>query len=238
MISVHVSLVCCVRDGLTGKEMDPSALICAVDGVRRRPAGKEGGYIVFTDLPKGPHRLSVRCHGYQEEWIAFEADELTHEIDVTMKPGAGYPFRQAVTLLRLTVLEEKRPAGGRLFWLAAAGQEMKIAQTKAEAGDRELRIYCKGAAMPGAYLIEDAGNSEIVFLRGTEGENAVLAEPLGSGHGRGKRLLPAQSYHTGEDGTLTAVFRAAGHVLLFDPHRGLAGDLELREGENQLAVEI
>lgn len=237
MISVHVSLVCCVRDGFTGKEMDPSALICAVDGVPCRPAGKEGGYIVFTDLPKGSHRLSVRCHGYQEEWIAFEADGLTHEIDVTMKPGAGYPFRQSVTLLRLTVLEEKRPAGGRLFWLAA-GQEMKIAQAKAEAGDRELRIYCKGAAMPGAYLIEDAENSEIVFLRGIEGENAVLAEPLRSGHGRGKRFLPAQSYHTGEDGTLTAVFRAAGHVLLFDPHRGLVGDMELREGENQLAVEI
>ena len=51
------------------------------------------------------------------------------------------------------------PAAGRQLWLAAPAQwELKVAQTRAEAGSTQFRLYCKGpqAAVPaGAYLIAD-----------------------------------------------------------------------------------
>ena len=238
MISIHVSAVCRVRDGYTGRELPPSALTCAMDGVSCRPICKEGGYLVFTNLSQGPHRLSLKSRGYQEEWIEFDADGGTREIEATMKPGPGYPFRQTVTRLTLTVLENNAPATGRMLWLAAAGPELKIAQTRVEAGERETRIYCRGTAIPGAYLIADGKDSEIVVLRAVEDEKAVFAAPLKSGHGRGRMLCPAQCYRTGADGSLTAVFRGPCTVQVYAGDTGIAGSIELSEGENHSTIKL
>lgn len=238
MISIHASAVCRVRDGYTGQALRPSALVCAIDGVPCRPVGKEDGYLVLTDLPHGPHRLSLRCRGYREEWVEFEADSGTCQFEITMKPGPGYPFRQTVTRLTLTVFGEKGLAAGRTVWLAAAGPELKLAQTRAQAGENRLRLYCKGTAEPGVYLLEDGADSEIVLLQSMEGETGVLAEPLQGDHNRGRRFLPAQRYHTGEDGTLSAVFRSPCAVQIYAEGAGLIGGVELSEGENQSTVTL
>ena len=238
MISVHASAVCRVLDGYTGREIVPSALLCALDGVPCRPVGKEGGYLVLTNLSHGLHRLSLRCRGYQEEWVEFEADSGTCRFEVTMKPGPAYPFRQTVTRLMLTVSGGNAPAAGRTVWLAAPGPELKLAQTKAQAGDKQFRLYCKGTAVPGVYLLEDGADSEIVSLQSLEGETGLLSEPLQKDHGRGKRFLPAQRYHTGEDGALSAVFRFPCTVQIFTEEAGLAGSVELSEGDNQSTVTL
>lgn len=238
MISIHVSAVCRVRDGFTGRELPSSTLLCALDGLPCRPVGKPGGYLALTNLADGPHRLSLRGQGYQEEWVEFQADGGTRELDVTMKPGEGYPFRRTVTRLTLTVLEKKVPAAGRVVWLAGAGPEMKLAQAKAGAGEREMRIYCKGPPLLGTYLIEDGKNSEIVTLNALKGEAGVLAASLKSGHSRSKRFLPAQRYHTGEDGRLTAVFPIPGPVQVYAQDKGLVAQAELAEGVNELSVTI
>lgn len=238
MISIHASAVCRVRDGFTGRELPASSLLCTLDGVPCRPVGKPGGYLVFTDLPHGPHRLSLRCGGYQEEWVELQAGGGTLELDVSMKPGEGYPFRQAATRLRLTVLGKKGPAAGQTVWLASPGPEMKIAQSKVEAGEQALRVYCKGHPFFGPCLIEDGKNSEIVTLSALEGEQGRLAAPLGSGHSRGRPLLPAQRYRAGEDGVLTAVFRDPCLVQVYVEGRGLAAGSDLSEGDNELTVKI
>ena len=101
MIRIHVSAVCRVRDGFTGKILEGSRLQCDLDGARCRPTAKPGGYLVLTDLPAGPHRLSLRCPGYQEGWVEFSAGRDTQELDVTMKPGRGYPLQR--DMIRLPV---------------------------------------------------------------------------------------------------------------------------------------
>ena len=111
-----------VRDGFTGKILEGSHLQCDLDGARCRPTAKPGGYLVLTDLPAGPHRLSLRCPGYQEEWVEFSAGRDTQELDVTMKPGRGYPLQRDMIRLTLTVTEGGAPAAGRILWLAAPGQ--------------------------------------------------------------------------------------------------------------------
>lgn len=238
MISIHASAVCRVRDGFTGRELPASSLLCTLDGFPCRPVGKPGGYLVFTDLSHGSHRLSLRCGGFQEERVEFQADGGTRELDVSMKPGEGYSFRQAVTRLTLTVLEKENPAAGQIVWLAVPTPEMKIAQSKVEAGEQELRIYCKGSPFFGPCLIEDGKNSEIVTLDALEGEQGRLAAPLGSSHSRGRPLLPAQRYRAGEDGTLTAVFRAPCLVQVYVEGKGLAAGSSLSEGDNELTVNI
>lgn len=242
MITIHASAVCRVRDGYSGRPMEASALICALDGRPCRPVGKPGGYLVLIDLPEGHHRLSLRAHGFQEEWVEFTADAGTQELDVTMKPGAGYPFRREMIRLELTVLEGGAPAAGRRLWLAAPGRpELKIAQTKAEAGSQELRIYRKGPealALPDTYLIADGADSEIVALRTLEEEKGTLSAPLGRSHSRGKLLLPAQSYHTGADGTLTAVFQQPCAVEVCGEAGGLLTSLELTEGISRHTIQL
>ncbi len=237
MISIHVSAVLRVRDGYTGREVKPSSLVCAVDGLPCRPVGKDGGYLVFTGLAPGAHTISLRGQGFLEELVEVEAGGAAWEIDVTMKPGPNYPFRQTVTRLTLTVLDKKKPAAGRLVWLAA-GQELKIAQTKAEAGSCELRVFFKGPPPAGTYLITDDKHSEIVSLRSVEGETAILGTPLQWGHARSKCFLPAQRYRTGEDGTLSAVLRAPCTVQVYAEGAGLIGSAQLAEGDNQVTLSL
>ena len=242
MITIHASAVCRVRDGYSGRPLEPAALTCALDGRPCRPVGKPGGYLVLIDLPEGAHRLSLRAHGFQEEWVEFTADAGTRELDITMKPGPGYPFRREMIRLELTVLEGGAPAAGRRLWLAAPGQpELKIAQAKAEAGSQELRIYRKGPealALPDTYLIADGADSEIVTLRALEEERGTLAAPLRHSHSRGKLLLPAQSYHTGPDGALTAAFRQSCAVEVCGEEGGLLASLELTEGAGPYTIQL
>lgn len=237
MIAVHVSAVCRVRDGYTGRPLAPGGLLCALDGAPCQPVRKPEGYLVLTDLVPGRHRLSLRCRGYQEEWVELTAGEDTQELDITMKPGPDYPFRLAVTRLELEVLEKGAPAAGRQLWLAApGGPELKIAQTRAEAGSTQTRLFCKGPllpAVPGSYLIADGADSEVVVLRALEGETGTLAAPLLRSHGRGKLLLPAQSYHTDGAGRLSAVFREPCTVEVCTREGIPLGSLELQEGENR-----
>ena len=107
MIRIHVSAVCRVRDGFTGKILEGSRLQCDLDGVRCRPTAKPGGYLVLTDLPAGPHRLSLRCPGYQEEWVEFSAGRDTQELDVTMKDGTKYSIRSGLPNLSFEQIKEK-----------------------------------------------------------------------------------------------------------------------------------
>ena len=131
MITFHVSAVCRVRDGFTGRPVEAAALQCALDGRPCRPVGKPGGLLVLVNLSDGFHRLSLKSRGFQEEWVEFAAGAGTWELDVTMKPGPGYPFRGPVTRLALAVTEGGLPAAGRQLWLAApGGPELKVAQTK------------------------------------------------------------------------------------------------------------
>ena len=242
MISIHASAVCRVADGYTGRPLEGSALLCTLDGVPCRPVAKPGGYLVLVNLTPGLHRLALRSQGYQEEWVEFQADGGTRELDITMKPGEGYPFRQTITRLELMVERGGSPAAGFQLWLAAPGQfELKLAQTKAEVGEEQLRLYCKGReeSVPmGAYLISDGSNSEIIGLRAFEQEMGTLTAPLRCTHSRGKQLLPAQRYHTGGDGRLAAVFRAACTVEVYAEEGGLLASLKLEEGDNRQIISL
>ena len=242
MIAFHASAVCRVRDGYTGRPLEGASLLCALDGAPVRPLVKPGGYLILLNLSQGPHRLALRCHGYQEEWVDFPVEGGTLELEITMKPGPGYPFREEVVRAELTVTENGAPVSGRQLWLAAPARwELKIAQTRAEAGAQQFRLYCKGAEAavpPGPYLIADGADSEIVHLRSLAEETAALAEPLRRPHGRSRILLPAQRYHTDRFGHLSAVFESPCTLEICGEAGGLLASLPLERGVNRLDIRI
>lgn len=242
MITFHASAVFHIRDGYTGRPLEASALLCMLDGAPVRPLAKPDGYLVLLNLTEGKHRLALRSHGYQEEWVDFQAGPDTLELAVTMKPGTDYPFREEVTRLELTVMEKGIPAAGRQLWLAAPAQwDLKIAQAKAETGTERFRLYCKGpqAAVPsGAYLIADGGDSEIVFLRSLEEELVTLTAPLLHSHSRSRPLLPAQRYHTDGNGRLSAVFQIPCTLEVYSEAEGLLASLPLERGINHQTIHL
>lgn len=242
MITFHASAVFRVRDSYTGRSLEASSLLCTLDGAPARPLAKPGGCLVLLNLAPGEHRLALRSHGYQEEWMDFRTGSGTLELEITMKPGAGYPFREEIIRLELTVTRGGLPAAEQQLWLAASAQwELKIAQSKAEAGADRFRLYCKGpqAAVPsGAYLIADGGDSEIVYLRELEEEMGTLAVPLLHTHRRSRSLLPAQRYHTDGVGRLSAVFQNPCTLEVYSETDGLMASLPLERGINHQVIRL
>ncbi len=241
-ITFHASAVFHVRDGYTGTAMKPGGFRYLLDGRPFVPVTKYEGYVVLLNLSPGPHSLTVICRGYLDEQVDFVANEGTLELEVTMKPGRGYRFLQTVTRLTVVLTEKGAPAPNHRLWMAyAAGPEIKLAQPKTEVGDTSARLFTKYpdiVSVPAAYLVEDGKVSEITLLRALEGETGTFAAPLERVHARGKRLLPAQSYHTGDDGCFSAVFRASCQVILFDAARGILAEAELKDGENRMEAEL
>jgi len=243
MIRVHVSAVCRVRDGFTGQPVETAGLLCSLDDQSCRPVCKPGGYLILTDLPAGRHVLVLTAAGFQREQLELTTGGGTEELDVSMKPGPGYPFRQSVTRLELRVRGAEGAAGDSPLWLAwAAGAELVVAQTTAESGADSLRLFCKGQRkllpIPGRYLLMDGERSEIVSLRALEGETGELSRPLVHAHSRSRTLQPAQCFRTDADGTLRAFFPQPCTVTAFSPPGGQCESLPLQEGDNLREIRI
>lgn len=243
MITFRVSAVCRVKDGYSGKWIETGGLLCTLDGQRYKPVTKPGGYLILTDLSPGQHQLSLRVAGYQDERVELDGGTGIQERDITLKPGAGYPFHMPVAQLILAVTKGGRPAAEQSLWLAVPdGSELKIAQTRTESGETSFRLYGKGLparlSLPGAYLIVDGKNSEIVCLQSVEKENGMLAAPFEKAHERGKILLPAQNYHTDAAGFLRAYLSGPCTAALFAPETGRVENLALSVGENQRQIAL
>ncbi len=235
MIRMQVSAVLQIRDGFTGRVVEGSNLLCTLDGAITRPMAKSGGYLVLTNLSVGDHQLLLRCAGYQDEYVDFTVEQSGfRELYVALKPGRQYLFRQNVTRLRLKVPEDQKNSQ---IWISAPGaMECKVAQTKAEAGSTQFRIYCKGNTavlpVPGTFLIEDGENSEVIILKSLAEETGTLESALCRDHGRSRRILPVQKYRCGEDAEIYAAFSGHGTAVVYTSS-GAPVSLELTEGENE-----
>lgn len=234
MIRMRVSAVLQVRDGFSGKIIEGRSMLCILDGTVVRPVSKPGGYLVLTNLAEGAHRFVIRCMGYQDEQfdLTVSADGIT-ELYIALKPGTHYPFRMNATRLRLGGCGTESD----VVWISPPSYvECKLAQTKAEPGCREFRVYCKGSPallpIPGTYLIEDGDNSEIVVLMSLSEENGTLSQPLRREHGRSRRILPVYQYRPDANGEICTAFPAAGPVVVY-PQGKTPRTIELTQPDNR-----
>lgn len=235
MIRLHASAVFQVRDGFTGRVLEGGGLLCALDGASVRPLFKPGGYLVLVNLAPGPHRLTLRAAGFQEEQADFACPpSAVYQGYLALKPAPGRPLPPGAAVVRAAGLEPGRPV-----WLTVpGGGECRVAQTQAEAGSEELRLFPKGnPPVPGPFLADDPA-AEIVVLSALEGEAGRLSAPLSAAHGRSCPLLPAQCYRADREGGLTAAFPRPGPLVLFQPGRGVLARAELKEGVQELTLDL
>lgn len=243
MIRMYVSAAFQIRDGFSGRIVEGNQLRCTLDGVAVRPIVKQGGYLVFVNLSSGSHRLILQSDRFQAEHIDFvsRSDGLW-EGYVALKPTEQYFFHYAVTWLHLVVKKDGTPLCGQELWLTPPGApECKVAQTRAEVGCTELRLYCKTPnllLLPGAALIDDGTESEIVTLLELTDETGRLAFPLQQHHSRNRIVLPAQAYRTNETGRISAVFSAPGTVVVYAEGMDEPKRLELTDTNNTLEITI
>ena len=183
MIHRRVSAVLQLRDGFLGRPVEGNGARCQVDGAACRPQAKAGGYLVWTDLSEGMHRLTVCLPGFQPEEIAAEIREnRVWEGCASLKPGVGYPYGRGAVSICLTIEQDGTPLADTEVWIAGAGEApLKIAQDKAAAGAQQLRLFSKASVsvlpVPGIFLVDDK-KPELVQLQAIEQGEGTLATPL------------------------------------------------------------
>lgn len=238
MIRRQVSAAILVRDAFTGRPVPTgSGTLCQVDGLHYIPVWKEGGYLVLTDLPPGEYSVTLRRRGYLDRTITVSAvNGQPWEGWADLFPGPGYPFPAQAAWVELT-WKKKRPADAEV-WLASGGGALKLAQDKAEAGDRELKLFCSSVEgclpVPGEFLLAGKKTPEVVPVESFQKGRAKLARPLTGSHARGEELMPALRYEPDENGQLHCVLRESGTLWVLCGGRLSA--LAVQPGENRLEL--
>ncbi len=244
MIRHTASAVFLMRDGFTGVTLtDGSATRCTLDGrPLRRPLWKSDGYLVLTDLEPGEHILRISRSGFLDEVVTLQvADGRTIEDTVSLKPGVGYRFPAETVRVSLTLHSGEGPVSGERIWLGVLPRmQFKLAQEKAEAGDREAHLFYEAnpalLPVPGHFLMIDEERPELVYLRTYRNETGEFYPALTCEHGRGTLLVPMQSYEADQEGKLCILFREPGTLIGFCG--GTVYDTQLHSGENILEWDL
>jgi len=235
MIHVYVSAAVTIRDTYSGRAVPGAGLQVTLDGRVFRPEYREGGVMLFLNMPPGAHSLNIRGAHYLGEELLLEVPETGFKnYYLSMRPARGYPFDGKPCELVFSLGKEHAPAEGFRVHVAASGaEETKLVSDTEEAADR-ARVYRRGngAGSPGEYLIADGKNSEVCSLLGIEGETARFGNPLSHAHKRGKTLMPCASYVTDADGSFTAYFKEQGLLNVFIRENSYYGVRQIQPGIN------
>ena len=243
MIRRKVSAVLLLRDGFTHLPVtDLSGVLCTLDDRPYRPIGKPGGYLVLCDLAPGAHALTIRRYGYREERMRVASREgaLREEL-VELRPDERYPLPRDASRVALRLQRERRPLTAQALWLGMPlPTAVKLGAARGGAPENELAVFCEGSAdrlpVPGAFLISDGADAELVSVRRLRGETMILDAPPTRRHPRGTELIAVQPYRTDENGLLRAAFRFPGTLWAFFP--GQTKTFAVRSGEQELVWEL
>lgn len=243
MIRIHADLVLRVLDGFTGRPPAPSAIRWTLDGQACRLIAKADGYYVLLGLTPGEHELVLRGGHYMDERLTVRGDGAGYqELLVTMKPGARYPFGQAVTWLTLRLRHKGKPLPGQRVWIAPRSPqaELRIAQDVIKAGETTGRLFfpesVRAIALPRDLLLLDGARTEVCRLE--ELEEPCFAAPLRFEHKRSCCLYPAQCHTADDAGVIRAVFREALPLALLAEGQEKPAALELSPGDNEHELAI
>jgi hypothetical protein len=211
MINKRISAVLITRDAVTGRA--PSHEITAeLDGEPFRPEYRDGGYIIFIDLPEREYKLKLKSVSYFDETLTLLIDGDRDGHIVSLKPKSAR-----------TVTRGGFDPGAAVSVAFPRAPEIKTAQI-IEPGERErVRVFCRSSAalpvLPGEFLLADGDNSERCVLRELSGGAGDFAAPFERRHERGLPFLPCALYRADDGGRVTASI-GSGDAYLFDEAAG------------------
>lgn len=95
VIQSRVSLVLSLTDTYTGGPPLRSSCLVRAEGREIRPLYKDGGYVVFQNLPGEPIRFCVESPYYADETVSVDLSAVENGypvLPVPLTPSAAYPF--------------------------------------------------------------------------------------------------------------------------------------------------
>lgn len=235
MIRRRVSAVVRLRDNFTGRTLSGGGL-CLLDGQPlRRPIWKEDGYLVLQDLAPGTHELTVQRPGFCTARAEIQAGSGLWEETIELVPGEGYRFPAGTADLTVRFAGQNVPADGEEVWLGLAGDvTLKLAQSKADADQTEVRLFAQGPEralpVPAHYLITDAKAPEVVTLRALRDGLGVLEKPMESPHPRGTVWVCVHPFPVADQSLQVRLCRA-GTVWLF--YGGALAQTQVESGSQE-----
>ena len=229
---LHVQLACAVRCSATGQPLCDAALQVKVDGERKRYLRRNDGFLLFMDLANGKHRLELRHPNYRDASCTVTVSEGDTTVEVvTMRPL--YVAGDKLCRLTVTGLKPETTA-----YLSGQVYPLQLQQDDCGEGMQELRLFKKSAFVlvpPLRLLCADATAPETCILMDMLGDDIWrLAAPLRFAHKRGVRFYPTQPYETQRDGTVQAIFFAAGPVTLL--YEDKLYEITVKEGEQSWQI--
>lgn len=233
-MQLHVQLACAVRCSATGKSLCDAALNVLVDGEHKRYLRRNDGFLIFMDLSKGKHCLTLSHPYYRDAKCSFMINESETTIEVvTMRPL----YVSGENLCRLTVTGMKPETTA---YISGQTYPLQLQQEKCPAGAQDLHLFKRGAFQlipPLRMLCADKSKPETCILMDKLNEETWrLAAPLQSEHKRGTKFYPTQPYEAQSDGTTQAVFFAAGPIsVLYD---NKLYELTVNEGEQTWQIPL
>jgi hypothetical protein len=196
MIRTRVSAVLITRDAVTGRPLSKEVLV-ELDGEMFRPEYREGGYILFLNLPRGEYDVCLKSARYFDERLTLTADGDTEGRIVSLKPRDAYAVTSGGFMpgAAVTVAFPRAP-------------EIKTAQTIEAGVAEEIRLICRSPAvlpaLPGEFLLTDGECSERCTLRTFSVGRGSFAGPFTQAHKQGLALLPCAVYRADANGEVTA----------------------------------
>jgi hypothetical protein len=212
MIRTRVSAVLIARDAVTGRALSRDVTV-TLGGEPYRPEYREGGYILFLNLPEGEYEATLKSARYYEERLTITADGNTDGRIVSLRPRAAPRVRRG----GLT-------PGGAVAAVFNRAPEVKTAQIIEPGASVTARLFCRSAGalppLPAEFLLSDGGDSELCTLRALSADGeGMFSRPFEKAHERGRVLLPCAVYRASADGE-AEVSLPAGEAFLFDAEKG------------------
>jgi hypothetical protein len=212
MIRTRISAALITRDAVTGKALSRDVSV-TLGGEAYRPEYREGGYILFLDLPAGDHKVTLKSARYFEERLTLSVGGERDGRIVSLRPRAACVVRRGGFL-----------PGGLVAAAYPRAPELKTAQaTEPGAAAQGVRLLCRSPAalppLPAEYLLTDGSASERCTLRAlsTAGDGDFAA-PFKNAHARGCALLPCVVYRADADGEIS-VSLPKGNAVFFDEEK-------------------
>ncbi|KEO82555.1 hypothetical protein [Tumebacillus flagellatus] len=213
-----------------------------VEGVLKKPLRKPNGMWVFTEVPPGSRRVTVKGGSYHGQTFTVTPEALDPKYPVVIAPLSplpSYPFPDGTTLIRASVQE---PGGRRLSGVPVRARVVTAACARArlakEAGEgaQELSLARVAGRLQAGERLWLPGESLVISDVGDDNRSLRLQQPLANAYKKQALLLPCAETASDERGEVVLWFgncRSASFDVEIEVLQGTSERKEVRVEEGR-----
>lgn len=220
VIVSKLSIVFALIDTFTAGPPIVRSYTVKLDGCSIRPMYKNGGYVVFQNIPTSSWLFRIESPYYMTKQIHIEPDFHSaplEPITIPLVPAPTYPFARGTTLLRAKLADKFGVPRSAVTMLAQVKgpscAKAKIVKEDLKQGAQSAFVSATfGRLFPGERLrlAHSDGSEELVEIAevADEGKRCSFAAPLERSYPRGSQLYPVIEAISNRRGELVVPFSA------------------------------